>query len=141
MCIRDRAIARRIPEKGLQLSILPSLHKTKGQDKLLPVSYTHLDVYKRQVVVIIGPSDRSTEQNALFGECDCFDLSLFSCKTQGKLLGFLFQKSFSVQKFPNGFINQCFSLFDQRRKKSSRRPLLVTDDLFNGCLLYTSRCV
>ena len=33
-----------------------------------------------KVIVIIGPGDRSTERNALFGKRGCFDPSLLSCK-------------------------------------------------------------
>ena len=55
MCIRDRGIASRENKKGARaLTIICRSHSStvvsiKGLERAIPVSYTHLDVYKRQV--------------------------------------------------------------------------------------------
>ena len=55
MCIRDRDQAQRVIDDVLKLSVpneagemVPFSSFTKVEEQLGPVSYTHLDVYKRQ---------------------------------------------------------------------------------------------
>ena len=79
-----------------------------------PVSYTHLDVYKRQAHVTLAEFFKP-EPNPLTGQDGLFQLFFQNAGVQGFFPGFQF-----VQPLLGG---------------------RGQDALFNGCLLYTSRCV
>ena len=48
MCIRDRAQARQNPQNAPDEADDDGFHDELHTDAAVPVSYTHLDVYKRQ---------------------------------------------------------------------------------------------
>ena len=89
MCIRDRLQALRhfvdVAESGWHalgdFAVLQSVDLVKGvgddgaDRRVIPVSYTHLDVYKRQVYVY-GPS---TDINDCSVTCDNVDAGRMAC--------------------------------------------------------------
>ena len=50
MCIRDRSIGDRIQDIERLVGALEDIKRLYSKDKTGPVSYTHLDVYKRQAL-------------------------------------------------------------------------------------------
>ena len=121
------------------LWITPSyqIRLAKDLERIEPVSYTHLDVYKRQVLkreqYCFDPHfvDRVDERNLLYAFLQAdgsTDNRLFVVKG-----GMCRGKTVLLQRFAddvNGFYN------DQIHRK---RGLLRKK--YSACLLYTSRCV
>ena len=67
MCIRDRP--NRVYEvlnrkRGLTLEMVRKLHRNLGIPAESPVSYTHLDVYKRQPVIRTQSPSMATRRSS-----------------------------------------------------------------------------
>ena len=48
MCIRDSHLVRQYYEQNSHIVLIDTGNSYQGLCELIPVSYTHLDVYKRQ---------------------------------------------------------------------------------------------
>ena len=101
------------------------LNRERSDEESNPVSYTHLDVYKRQLqshVISIAKQ----YHNEVEMEMD---------KTQ--VLSQIFIEEYSQELSLKGPL--CISINREEAEGENKR--LNLGDYFYGCLLYTSRCV
>ena len=133
MCIRDRGeavdlVAGQAGGGGHQLLILGILGQRVG-----PVSYTHLDVYKRQGLKGDPYSKKITDALEAEGystHSKLIDMSEYGVPQRRKRFILVASKSFSPSKF--------FELLEK-----NKTSFLTSKNLTSPvtCLLYTSRCV
>ena len=124
---------------------MPGLFQAVQQGAQTPVSYTHLDVYKRQAQIIIGFLNRNKEISFYVLWCV---LALAGFLVRSALyslaLSLSHKSTFSILK----------SIRERILEKLPRMPLgtvmdtpsgqmkqIIVDQVESICLLYTSRCV
>ena len=133
-----------------------------------PVSYTHLDVYKRQAIsTVTGPPAPAPDGEKIkkirkwYKQCRCLDIPVSGPILKEKATEF--EKLFGIDfTCSNGWLDRfkarhsisfakicgeakCVELNLTgdwvRNTWPQIRRLYKDEDIFNGCLLYTSRCV
>ena len=108
---------------------------------MAPVSYTHLDVYKRQYL-LLGMSPRQVSSVVLMETLIVGVIAL----VVGLGLGFLISQAiaFATAGLIGVAISDYHLLFSARSAELTLgcfALIFVVVALFNACLLYTSRCV
>ena len=124
MCIRDRHTGRARTKVGLSDPVVPHGRAIAQRIKANPVSYTHLDVYKRQI-------ERYEVEKG-------FEFSSFATPTIGGEIKKYFRDKVWTLRVPRRVqelskkVSEAKVILEQKNKKHPK----VKD-----CLLYTSRCV
>ena len=149
MCIRDRSV----PGPGGPLSLGPLRRLTKVTQLILgatriedrelavvaglpTVSYTHLDVYKRQMLSVVDDPDVGPAvlkaYSSLPAELKAKAVNLLTHRTAWtKTL----LDAIAAKQLPTSVLN----VTHLRKLQQSRDPQIVAQ--VKACLLYTSRCV
>ena len=147
MCIRDRIT---LEAPGVITKTLALMDK-KEDTSMMPVSYTHLDVYKRQN--LDGVFNMVKEVKYRFrSEADPGKGFYGTTKGGGNVTGierdwmnsrFIADASFfTIKNITLGYtINKSNKFFKSARLYASIQQAYIFTKYWGGCLLYTSRCV
>ena len=115
----------------------------------MPVSYTHLDVYKRQVQDIIGTGKKNSPKfikaivkiiNSNFNGIVGTEVDDARMRSIMLLLSNMPQLSLNSQ-FDLFIILKNLNIIQEQLKEKTEDTLQESDGRHRSCLLYTSRCV